>query len=331
MTLYIEAFSCAKDSSAPATNEDQMAVVPGRLYAVADGATDISGRRYDDRLGLRATGGRLASRAVIQALYELAHGAGLPEPSTVLDLANREIAEIYQRLEIASDSVSSGEHRFCSTFAAVFIDGDTARVVCIGDCGVRINSREILRHDFPADSVFAAARAIGWELLSARGVAVDEIRRAARQLIVKGLAGEAPEPFTSADLAVIRDAVLAHRALGCAAQKPELIARALDGGLRAVRADPDAFDAGVPDGVSDLAGRALVRDVSVDSIETIEVFSDGYPMIPEKASVAAWEAALEYADATDPERIGEFASTKGRAGALFGDDRTIVIAKSRRD
>lgn len=308
-----------------------MAIVPGRLYAVADGATDISGLRYDDRLGRNATGGRLAARAVTDALYQLAQGGDLPEPSVVLAGANGAIAEVYQRLGIVSETVRSGEHRFRAALAAVFLDDKMARLLCIGDCGIRINGADVLRRDFPADSVFAAARSIGWEILAARGVPVDEIRPAARQLIVEGLAGGCPVLFSPEDLAAIRKAVPSHPALEHGRATPELIARALEGGLRAVRADPDAFDAGVPDGVGALDARTLVQDIPLAHIHTVEVFSDGYPMIPKSSSVTSWETALEYADATDPERTGEFASTKGCAGGLFGDDRTILIAKFKRD
>ena len=42
--MKIEAFSEGKNLDAPEANEDQFLVLPGRGYAVIDGATDISGR-----------------------------------------------------------------------------------------------------------------------------------------------------------------------------------------------------------------------------------------------------------------------------------------------
>jgi hypothetical protein len=98
-----------------------------------------------------------------------------------------------------------------------------------------------------------------------------------------------------------------------------------------VRTDPSAFNASVVDGVSHLDEVALCRDMALADIGTLELFSDGYPMMGDAPNIAAWEAALAHVDATDPERVGEFASTKGRVGAFFGDDRSILIVKTQRD
>lgn len=327
--FYIEAFSCAKNQALPDTNEDQIALVPGVFYAVADGATDISGRRYDDRLGSNATGGRLAARAIAEALNDISRTAGLPEPDAVLDAANRSIAAVYERLEIAPDLVLNGEHRFRAAMAAAFSDGQTMRLITVGDCTIRINGAHCLQHAFPADSIFAAARSLAWALLTERGMATEDVRAASRALIVDGLAQPARPPFTDADLEAIRTGVANHELLRDLPLEGDTLEHALDGGLRAVRADPAAFNAQVPDGYADLSGAVLTRDIPLAEIDTLEIFSDGYPMMASEPSVASWEAALAHADAVDPDRIGPFASTKGRAGALFGDDRSILILKSR--
>ena len=51
--MQIEAFSEGKHPAAQELNEDALVIIPGRAYAVIDGATDRSGRRYE--AGRRST------------------------------------------------------------------------------------------------------------------------------------------------------------------------------------------------------------------------------------------------------------------------------------
>ena len=61
--MLIEAFSEAKDPSAPDTNEDRFVILPGRAYAVIDGVTDRLGTRYNGMLS-----GQYAAMIVKEAL-----------------------------------------------------------------------------------------------------------------------------------------------------------------------------------------------------------------------------------------------------------------------
>ena len=61
--MLIEAFSEAKDPSAPHANEDQFTILPGRAYAVIDGVTDRLGTRYRGMLS-----GQYAATIVKDAL-----------------------------------------------------------------------------------------------------------------------------------------------------------------------------------------------------------------------------------------------------------------------
>ncbi len=63
-----------------------------------------------------------------------------------------------------------------------------------------------------------------------------------------------------------------------------------------------------------------VTEFDASSVETIELFTDGYPAIPDETSIEAWEAAYAAAVAADPHRCGEFKATKTK------DDRTVLIA-----
>ena len=60
-------------------------------------------------------------------------------------------------------------------------------------------------------------------------------------------------------------------------------------------------------------------------IRTIELFSDGYPTLPDAATAAAWEDSFARAEAEDRHMIGAHATVKGATRTEFHDDRTVVI------
>lgn len=64
--MLIEAFTEAKDPSAPHTNEDRLVILPGRTYAVIDGVTDRLGTRFDGMLP-----GQYAAMTVQRALEHM--------------------------------------------------------------------------------------------------------------------------------------------------------------------------------------------------------------------------------------------------------------------
>jgi len=327
---FIEAFTCAKNPAAPDTNEDRIVAIPGRLLAVVDGATDLGGHRYDDRLGHAATGGRLAAEALAEALAIAGAGsfATLPDPHSLVAELNHAIADVYARLKLSRDDVASGRHRFRAAFSAALIAGDRLRLVALGDCIIRVNGKAKLALHYPGDAVLSKARAVAWSILAGRGLSVDAIRPLARQVIVAGLAsGPLPEPFQKDDADSIGAAVRADTSVRAACGNDmALIDTLLQVGLQGVRNDPEAVDAVSLDGFGDPSQAVRWIDLPLSTVERLELASDGYPAQPETTSIAAWEAALALADATDPNRIGAYASTKGRTATSFGDDRSLLIA-----
>lgn len=330
---HFQGFTQAKNPDAPETNEDRIVAIPNRLYAVIDGATDISGIRYDDVLGKGATGGYLAAQAVASALATVAAGpfTDLPDPQGVVHAANAAIRAAYDRLKIAEADLQSGRVGFRAAFSAAFITADTVRLVALGDCTIRVNGKTVLEHHFPGDTVLAKARSVAWAILLEKGLPVDELRPIARQLIVQGTSAAKvpPAPLTADDVARIVAEVRSDAlSLEACHQDLALVDLVLNAGLEGIRADAARFNAIALDGVTDTAHAARVLDLPRAEIETLELTTDGYPAQPETVSLSAWEEALAEADRTDPDRIGAFASTKGRVGKNFGDDRSILIVSA---
>ncbi len=62
------------------------------------------------------------------------------------------------------------------------------------------------------------------------------------------------------------------------------------------------------------------------SVNSIELFTDGYFRLAEAPSLAAWEAAADAVEREDSEKVGAYAAPKGSVGRIRTDDRTVVVA-----
>lgn len=61
-------------------------------------------------------------------------------------------------------------------------------------------------------------------------------------------------------------------------------------------------------------------------IRTLELFSDGYFILPEVAEIASWEKAFLIGEKEDPLRWIKYPAVKGVMPGMYSDDRTILIA-----
>ena len=99
---------------------------------IADGATDKSGRKYDDK-----TGGELVSRIVVkECLSTNLNGIEL------VNHLNKKIKELYADLKI-SDEIQDPKFRFTCGFICVGLIADNIVITYLGDLGLRINGTEI--------------------------------------------------------------------------------------------------------------------------------------------------------------------------------------------
>lgn len=62
------------------------------------------------------------------------------------------------------------------------------------------------------------------------------------------------------------------------------------------------------------------------SIETLELFSDGYHVLPHSSNINSWEKKFFEGEKEDPLRWKKYPSVKTSSSSQFSDDRTILIA-----
>lgn len=63
----------------------------------------------------------------------------------------------------------------------------------------------------------------------------------------------------------------------------------------------------------------------LEDIKTLELFSDGYFILPKLAEIEAWEEAFFVGEKEDPLRWEKYPAVKGVMPGIYSDDRTIVI------
>lgn len=331
--MQIAAFSAAKDPDRPETNEDRFVVVHDRLYAVIDGVTDRSSRRYDGR-----TGGRVAAEATEAALLSLAAESAHPtlDAAGLLARLNASFQAAYRRHGVLEDAQAAETSRFGSTLALAVDRGDRYGFFFVGDSGIRFNGGEVVRHDKDLDHITATLRGFAYRRVAEAGADPTATELASRALCWRGVGSLPPEAapwIGAADLGGIREAALAR----LTADLPKIpvadITRLIDNGIIGAQGGyqnrPDlALGYSSLDGFSLTVAGIETFDRPKTGIATLELFTDGYFALPDQPTLAAWEAKADEVERVDPAKVALYPSTKGSLGRVRADDRTVVIVSN---
>lgn len=327
--MKIEAFSEGKQVGDPGANEDRFLVLPGRGYAVIDGATDISGRSYDGRHG-----GWIAAEATMRAVASFLADPDERDlrPEQLIGRIAAAIRDVYVRHGLLDAMRDAPARRFGATLALAAEVGDAFRFVLIGDSGLRLNGEERLVVDSGLDLVTASLRVAAYRLVGEAGGSLEERRRVGRACAFHGAAELRPTMRPWLDETARRrlyDASLAWSRARLPAV-PEADLRALldtgiDGQARFANNTASPLAYAVCDGFDIPLPLVSVFDRPRASVRSIELFTDGYFQPGAAPALADWEAAFAEVERTDPEKIGRYPSVKGSAPGLRTDDRTVVI------
>lgn len=328
--LSSEAFSQAKDRENPKANEDRFLVLPQRVYAVIDGITDKSGRRFG---GL--TGGQIAGRIVEDTIR---FACDRYEPNSIeadwlLERIDEKFADTFAQLGLRGDVDPLSTAPFAAQMVLALIGRERVRFIIVGDCGLRLNGDEVIQPTFSLDVICATIRKVVWKHLTGKGADQQTANDLARSYTVAGLESVFPKSVglvTAEELGRIREDV-STRVSSALPDIPRTdIDQAMAGGVAAQHRYANKIH---PLGFATVNGQPVPSSmiVSIDrnlsEIETIELFSDGYFGFPEGTSIADWEDWIALVEAEDPAKLARFASTKGSVGQCLTDDRTILIIR----
>lgn len=296
-----------REDADPAACEDRVVVLPPDFAAVIDGATDITGERFDGW-----TGGALAAEAIAEAFAQAWSDArrGGPDPFAAapdaLALADRAIAGLYRQLGLVPVAREPAR-RFRAAFAVASCRQGVWRGVGVGDCALRFDDGPPILRDHPAERVFAGWRAA--MIADAPDMPEPDIRAA----LLAGLPQAGAVAQRAAGRIAVGDSRLAERAL-----------RAGLGGMRAARpGDPLAF--GVADGVGDM-GHDFCWQAAVPArdVTALAVWTDGW-LAPAGRHRDAWIAAARAVHAADPRRTGAYPCVKPPEQSGRHDDMGLVL------
>lgn len=141
--MLIYSFSKGKNNK----NEDYFGYNE-ECFVVADGATDKSGRKYEDK-----TGGEIISRLVVnETLSCNLNGAEL------IDYLNKKVSQIYRKLGISNDIVDP-KYRFSCCCVVARIVKDKLIITSISDTAFRINGEDVYKETKQVDIDNAEKRA----------------------------------------------------------------------------------------------------------------------------------------------------------------------------
>lgn len=314
--MRTELFSHPKYRDSCALGDDVSLILPGIVYGVFDGATDPRGTVLD---GMGT--GRLAALVVAKQMTSLAMDC------TVASMPGEEIiSRLSGALKRKTDTLNLPIPP--STTLAVVLDcGDSWRFLLLGDSGIRLNGEEVYRSEKIIDEVSTFARVAAFNDLRARYTDCDEVEQLARTSIFLGFENAiAKNLMLPARAQEIIEETIEATGLEHAADS---VTTFLMGGVETQHlfgnrtGNPLCFDTmnGTAPQLNELTD--FVRPKA--AVTSIEIFSDGYPSLPDAASVFAWEAAFEAAEEEDFHKIGTFATVKGSTRQEFFDDRTVLI------
>lgn len=327
--MRIEAFSEGKNLDDPEANEDQLLVLPGRGFAVIDGVTDITGRLYE---GMRT--GRLASRIVQQAAAEFLvdRGSGEGRPGELVERASAALADAYRRHGILDEARADPARRFGATLTVAMDQGAVFRFIVIGDSGLRLNGDEVIVVDTGPDLVTAALRQEAYRLVALAGGDLDAQRQVSRACSFHGAAKLHPQMLPWLDeqqLTELYERSFARSRARFPQAPGDDIRRLLDGGISGQAQYQNntvsPFSYSVLDGFAVPMSLVQVFERPRASLQSLELFTDGYFNPGATPDLAAWEAGFRDVERVDPEKIDAYPSVKGSSERMRTDDRTVVI------
>lgn len=326
--MLIEAFTEAKDPSAPHTNEDRLVILPGRAYAVIDGVTDRLGTRFDGMLS-----GQYAAMTVQRALeHMLSAPDGPSDPVAIVKALTEALAPTYEKYGMAERARTDWNFRISAALALVLIGRESVDVLLVGDSGVRINGEHTLRVEKDLDLITSNLRREAWPIIGRRVSAPEQHEQLSRQVTWHGT--RQPLENVSGSLDAEDMALIESRAISANLEALPHVARddienLVRGGIVNAQGgyqNNASLQLGYPclDGFEVPQQMLKIERLPRSSVETIEIYSDGYFKPGDGFGVAAWEKAFAEAERDDPAKVILYPSPKGSTASLWADDRTYL-------
>jgi serine/threonine protein phosphatase PrpC len=326
--MLIEAFSLAKDPSAPHTNEDQLVILPGRAYAVIDGVTDRHGTRYGGMLS-----GQYAAVTVKRALEHMLSAPEAPTDGVAIVRAlTASIADAYRAHGMMEKARAESNVRFSAALALVLVQPDIVDVILVGDSGVRINGERIIRVEKDLDLITSLLRREAWPVIGRKTSDPEKQEQMSRRITWHGTRQPieaVADTLDADDVALIESRAIAANLETLPHVPRDDIENLVQGGIVNAQGgyqNNATLQLGYPclDGFEVPEHMIRIERFRRSDIETVEIYSDGYFKAGDGFGVTAWERAFAEAEREDPAKVLLYPSPKGSTASLWADDRTYL-------
>ena len=316
--MQLEVFNRSKYRDGSVPGDDVPLVVPGAVYGVFDGATDARGTVVN---GVAA--GRLAATIVASEMAKIALD---PACDT---LKGKDIIDRLSGVLKAETDPLGLEIPPSTTIAVAFDCGATWRFLLLGDSGIRINGVDVHHDEKVIDDVSAFARVALFNEISRWNADLDEVESLTRRGIFLGFDNAIKDGILSAARAqTIVDETIAATGLGNIGM---IVADFLRGGIQTQHRFGNSVGNSLcydtMNGTAQQLNSAQDFKRAKADVTSIEIFTDGYPSLPNCVSLVAWEAEFQVAEEHDFNKTNRFARVRGSTTAEFYDDRTVIILR----
>lgn len=314
--MNINAFSRSKSRNNKKPGDDAMLIIPGNIIALLDGATDPFASSKEGG----ESSGRYASNTVAAICAELFSDKAFRESSAEFIL--RSISERFAECMSNHKFV----HSPSTTLSMVIFLEDSLRILNVGDSGIRVNGTDVYCHHKPIDSVATTTRIAIHHRLKDVFPDPDTLEKATRRLSFHGIeCGVSDEIIAKKDVDTILARVLEqHSKIASHEDLERFVLKGI------VSQKVYANNGEHPLGFSTLDGNLpLMNDVidttlSLESVRTLELFSDGYLTMPAGTKVSDWEEEYARVEQLDFAKVSDFENIKGSTSEEFFDDRSII-------
>jgi hypothetical protein len=329
--MLIEAFSEAKDPSAPHANEDRLVILPGRAYAVIDGVTDRLGTRYDGMLS-----GQYAAVIVKGALEHMLSAPNAPTDGIeIVQALTAKIENAYKTHGMFEKAHSDWNTRLSAALALVLVQGETLDVILVGDSGVRINCKRTLRVEKDLDLITSTLRQQAWPVICGKTSDPAKQEQISRRITWHGTRqpiADLSGTLDDDDMVQIERRAIEVNVKALPHVPHADIENLVRGGIVNAQGgyqNNASTQLGYPclDGFKVPEHMIRIERLPLREIETVEIFSDGYFKPGDGFGVAAWEKAFAEAEREDPAKVVLYPSPKGSTASTWADDRTYLGIK----
>lgn len=317
--MLVESCSIPKARDLSQSGDDVLVVVPQRLYAVFDGATDPVGTPVDG-----GSPGRFAASQAALAMVRCAMGPqrGALSAAQWMEAMNQAIAQ-------GLAAAGAAGVRASSTAAIVEDAGDQWRFLVVGDSGIRLNGTELHHYTKDVDLLYAAGRLAIRRRLEVLGHQGDVLEAHTRKLVFGGLGQPGQSLLSVTDV----QEVLAHASQACTGRLqadaiglvPEMLMAGIGGAqARYSNLAGHSLGYGSIDGGTTQGPDVMAFTRPKSAVRSIELFTDGYVGIPAGTRVQDWEAEFARVEQADFHKTTAYPGVKGSSSLYFTDDRTVL-------